>query len=62
MKQLGIALSTQSTIVKNHHVIEETANQCEHSRYKKKVQVGQDIRLFSTGNTLLMLCKNFHSV
>jgi hypothetical protein len=35
-KQLGISVSTLSTIVKNHNMFEENANQCRPMKKKRK--------------------------
>jgi predicted membrane protein len=44
-----------------HHVMDENSYQLQHSKYEK-IQIQQDIGLFSEVNTLLILCKNLYSV
>jgi hypothetical protein len=51
VKQPGTSASTLNTTVKNHHVIEENEN-----------QYGGYQIIFEEVNTLLILCKKFHSI
>jgi hypothetical protein len=37
-KQLGLSVSAMNMMVKNHHVIEENADQCGHSQTKESKQ------------------------